>query len=312
MLKKCLIFALLLALCLGLTPARGEQEALGNPFPDFTVETTDGETFTLSEVLKEKQAVLINLWASWCPPCRNEFPYLDEAWAQRADKVAVIALSIEKDDTLDAIADFKKELGLSLPMGRDEEAALAAYVEAYYIPTTVVVDRFGNACFLQSGALPGTDAFLRLMDYFLGEDYTESRVLRELPPARDWQVTGDGVREAGLIYRGQWQEDLMFVAQGKKATLRFASTAGDASGDFLYNEYLGNFTLLEDIYSPDEGAYVYETEVPGEGDCIVFRIFTPEGEQTLYLILTRGEEGADGVVQQLKDAGYTMEWAYRD
>ena len=68
---------------------------------DFTVETSDGSTFTLSEALKDHDLALINLWATWCPPCEFEFPFLQEAWEKNADKVAVIAVSVEPEDTLE-------------------------------------------------------------------------------------------------------------------------------------------------------------------------------------------------------------------
>ena len=66
---------------------------------DFTVETIDGGTFTLSQALQDHELVLVNLWATWCGPCAYEFPFLQTAWEQNQDKVAVIALSVEPDDT---------------------------------------------------------------------------------------------------------------------------------------------------------------------------------------------------------------------
>ena len=82
---------------------------LGKPFPDFTVTDTEGNTFTLSEALKDHEAVLINFWATWCRPCNHEFPYLNEAYEKYRDRVAFIALSKENKDTTEKIAAFKKE-----------------------------------------------------------------------------------------------------------------------------------------------------------------------------------------------------------
>ena len=87
-------------LCLGALLARRARpdDHLGETLPDFTVETIDGGTFTLSEALKEKDLVMINLWATWCGPCEREFPYMEEAYELYSDKVEIIALSVEPDD----------------------------------------------------------------------------------------------------------------------------------------------------------------------------------------------------------------------
>ena len=81
---------ILMALCMmaaGWAVAEGaEPEYLGKPLADFTVETIDGGSFTLSEALEEKDLVVINLWATWCPPCEREFPYLQKAYEQYQDR----------------------------------------------------------------------------------------------------------------------------------------------------------------------------------------------------------------------------------
>ena len=91
--KLVSMIALLLAmlLCLGsVAVAESTFYQLGDKMDDFTVTTHDGRSLTLSEVLKEKDAVLINFWATWCNPCRNEFPFMEEAYQQYADKVEII------------------------------------------------------------------------------------------------------------------------------------------------------------------------------------------------------------------------------
>lgn len=108
----------LIAALLCASPASAEDFAfLGKPFPDFTATDTDGNTFTLSGALKDRQAVVINLWATWCGPCRNEFPFLEEAYEKYRDKVAFIALSVEDKDTLETIAAYRSEMKLTLPHG---------------------------------------------------------------------------------------------------------------------------------------------------------------------------------------------------
>ena len=119
MIKKVILILLALTLFLAVSAsAEEESPLLGKPFPDFTVTDTDGNTLTLSEALKDHEAVLINFWATWCGPCRNEFPAINKVYEEYKDRVAFIALSKEPKDTNEIISSFRQENGLTLPMGR--------------------------------------------------------------------------------------------------------------------------------------------------------------------------------------------------
>ncbi len=189
--KSIVSLVLALMLCLSCV-AFAEEEAVwyqvGDKLADFTVTTYDGKTFTLSEALKEKDMVLINLWATWCGPCRSEFPYMTEAYNQYKDKVEVIALSVEDTDTPDVLANFVAEMGMTFLVGADEHDLFGQLIvdgePANGIPTTLVIDRFGTICFVDDGSLPDAASFTRLFDEFIGEDYTESKLLTEIPPAK--------------------------------------------------------------------------------------------------------------------------------
>ncbi|MGN0793636.1 MAG: redoxin domain-containing protein [Aristaeellaceae bacterium] len=182
------VVAMLLALVLCMGTLAVAEEApyayeLGGRIEDFTVTTYDGRTVTLSEVLKEKEAVLINIWATWCGPCRNEFPFMEEAYEQYADRVEIIALSCEETDTDDVLAEFAASLGLTFNIARDTvDLSGKFWVEA--IPTSIMIDRFGTICFLEAGSMPDAGSFTRLFDAFLGDGYTESVLLTEVPPMK--------------------------------------------------------------------------------------------------------------------------------
>lgn len=196
--KKLFSIVLAMMLCLSCMAFAEETAALsyakGDKIQDFTFTTYDGQEITLSKVLEEKEAVLINIWATWCGPCRNEFPFLEEAYEQYKDKVEVLALSCEETDDPETLAAFAAEYGLTFKIGQDNVDFLRA-LGLNSIPTSLVVDRFGTICFVESGSQTSVGSFTRLFDTFLGEEYTESVLLDKIPPMKP---TVEAVAEADL------------------------------------------------------------------------------------------------------------------
>ncbi len=180
-------FILILILILSLFPASAQGNtrtyAKGDKIQDFTFTTYQGEHLSLFDILAEKEAVLINIWATWCGPCRNEFPYLQDAYEQYKDSVEVIALSCEQSDTPEILADFAEQYGLTFKIGQDPVGFLSA-LGTSSIPTSLMIDRYGKICFVESGAMPDADSFIRLFDAFLGDDYTESVLFDGVPPKK--------------------------------------------------------------------------------------------------------------------------------
>ena len=96
--------------------AAGDLDA-SDPAPDFSVPTLAGERFSLSEHLEETgRPVVLNLWASWCAPCRAEMPALDAA-AARHPEVEFIGVAVQDD--LQAAEEFATELGVAYTIGLD-------------------------------------------------------------------------------------------------------------------------------------------------------------------------------------------------
>ena len=167
--KKLIALALTLVLLLGAAGALADPESYyGKTLPDFTVKTLDGEDFTLSESLKSHDLVLINFWATWCGPCCMEFPCLQEAWEQYADRIDVIALSVERTDTDKVLTNFAEENGLTFPVGRDENKLFSA-MRGNAIPTTLIVDRDGKVVYVEVGAKMSAREFTDLFDSLLNE-----------------------------------------------------------------------------------------------------------------------------------------------
>lgn len=183
-------FSILLSLCLMLgmvTLATAEENTglyqLGDHVEDFSFTMVDGTEGTLYGLLAEKKVVLLNLWATWCMPCRAEFPAMEAAYEVMKDDAAFVCLSVEEKDDAAAIQEMRDEIGLTtLPMGKAPEGLAQHFTEGA-IPTTVVIDRNGVLCFLESGTMPDKNKFIRLLETFTADDYSEPVLLTEVPAA---------------------------------------------------------------------------------------------------------------------------------
>lgn len=142
---------------------------VGALIPDFSVSTASGGTFTLTETLKDHELVLINLWATWCPPCNMEFPFLEEAYQAYRDRVEVIALTTDPEDTLEVMKEFAEEKHLSFQLAQDENNNLIKCFSIDGIPTSILVDRNGKVVWMEVGAMPSAQAFTEVFDQFLQE-----------------------------------------------------------------------------------------------------------------------------------------------
>ncbi len=110
--------------------------------PDFTLETLDGRHVMLSTL--RGKVVVLNLWASWCPPCRAEMPALDKVYQEnRAAGREVLAVNATNQDTEAAARAYAGQLGLSFPVLLDPGGDVGRRYLLRALPTTFFVDRSG-------------------------------------------------------------------------------------------------------------------------------------------------------------------------
>ena len=134
----------------GLPPA----PAVGHPAPDFTLTTVTGETFTLSAL--RGTPVVLNFWATWCPPCRSELPELQAASDRLAEQVQIVG--VDQAESANQVQAFAASLGLSFTMPLDNDTAVSRLYGVRSLPTTFFIDRDGVIRRSQIG--PVTEATL--------------------------------------------------------------------------------------------------------------------------------------------------------
>ncbi|MBQ9324343.1 MAG: TlpA family protein disulfide reductase [Clostridia bacterium] len=181
MIRKTILLLALLTLCLF---ASACADGLGDPFPETTVTLINGETLSLPALAEGKQCILLHFWATWCPPCEQEFPLLQSAYEAFSDTVEVVALSVDPADTDEKLIHYADTHNLTFSIGNGAATDLAERYQVTGIPTTLIIDRYGTVCYIASGRMPDEESFLRLMDYYSQEPYPVSLLSPDLPPER--------------------------------------------------------------------------------------------------------------------------------
>lgn len=127
-------------------------EAIQGAAPNFTLKSGSGKNIKLSEL--RGQVVMINFWASWCGPCRQEMPVLDQLY-QRYKDLGFTVLGVNVDEHPEQAKSLLKDVPVTFPILFDSENSVSKLYNIKGMPTTVLVDRNGNMRHLYMGYLPG-------------------------------------------------------------------------------------------------------------------------------------------------------------
>jgi len=122
-------------------PLAAAQVGAGEPAPDFTVQTFDGQTVKLSDL--HGRVVLVNFWASWCIPCSQEAPDLENTWRQYKDR-GVVFVGVDYVDTETEARTYLTHFNISYPNGADLGTRISQAYRIRGVPETYIVDRNGT------------------------------------------------------------------------------------------------------------------------------------------------------------------------
>ena len=132
--------------------AKIEQSTLikaGMLATDFKVEMFDGETIRLSEL--RGKVVLVNFWATWCPPCREELTYVQADLIDRFKGKDFVFIPISRGEEYGTVAAFRKRMGYTFPMGLDPDQSIFRKFASNYIPRNFLIDRDGRVVLASVG-----------------------------------------------------------------------------------------------------------------------------------------------------------------
>lgn len=142
----------LLAAC-GDSPLPG---TVGATAPEYAARTLDGDTVSLAEL--RGQAVLLNVWATWCPPCRKEMPDLQRLHERyEARGLRVVGVSIDAPGADAAVHDFLAEFGITYTILRDPEDRISSLLQSPGVPVTLLIDAGGIVRWRHLGPVTSED-----------------------------------------------------------------------------------------------------------------------------------------------------------
>ena len=124
----------------------------GQSAPDFVLKSSGGENLRLSEYRGD--VVMINFWATWCGPCRQEMPLLDDLYT-RYERVGFNLLGVNIDDDSRRALQMIEELGVNFPVLFDDRKEVSKLYDVQAMPVTVLVDREGNVRHVHHGYKSG-------------------------------------------------------------------------------------------------------------------------------------------------------------
>lgn len=111
--------------------------------PDFSLASTDGRTVTLSEL--QGTPVIVNFWATWCPPCRDEMPELEKLWREQGGGRELMLLGVNQGERIDTIERFRAQVAnVTFPILLDLDMQVAQTYTVQALPTTYFIDANGR------------------------------------------------------------------------------------------------------------------------------------------------------------------------
>ncbi len=144
------------------------EVAIGKPIPPYAATTLEGKAASIAD--QKGKVVLLNVWATWCAPCREEIPYLQSLYDQHAaNGLEVIGVSVDASGSEATIRDFRTDFGMRYPIWLDPDERVQTLYMALGVPASYLIDREGVLRWKHLGTVRATDtSFTKALGEALG------------------------------------------------------------------------------------------------------------------------------------------------
>lgn len=158
--RELVTFALVLASVVAACDARQDEEGA----VDYDAVTLVGDSVALADL--RGQVVLLNVWATWCAPCRAEIPVLQDLHERRGGEgLRVVGVSVDDPSARDDVQRFSRELGMTYAIWLDPAERVSSTFRLHGIPSTIVIGKNGRERWRVVGPIePGDPALARALD----------------------------------------------------------------------------------------------------------------------------------------------------
>jgi peroxiredoxin len=165
MMRRAVCGAALLMLVIGCTsgsetPGNGDGRVeVGLPAPAYATVSLDGDSVSLAQ--QKGKVLLLNIWATWCHPCRDEIPELRAIHSRYRDRgLELVGVSVDTDGTDETIRTFMKDFQMTFPIWRDPDERISTRFLAVGVPATFLIDKEGILRWRKTGPIAPNDTSL--------------------------------------------------------------------------------------------------------------------------------------------------------
>jgi peroxiredoxin len=165
MIRRAVRGAMLLVLAAGCAsgseaPGNGDGRVeVGLPAPGYATVSLDGDSVSLAQ--QKGKVVLLNIWATWCHPCRDEIPELRAIHGRYRDRgLELVGVSVDTDGTDETIRTFMKDFEMTFPIWRDPDERISTRFLAVGVPATFLIDKEGILRWRKTGPIAPNDTSL--------------------------------------------------------------------------------------------------------------------------------------------------------
>jgi thiol-disulfide isomerase/thioredoxin len=156
-LPRLVLASLVLAACGDAPPG---TVAVGKPVPPYVAQAMDGDRTSLADL--QGKPVLLNIWATWCHPCREEIPALEQLHREYGPRgLRVVGVSIDQAGQEQGIREFMEEFGASFDIWLDPNSDVTSQFSTIGVPNTFLIGADGTLLWKKVGPVHATDAELR-------------------------------------------------------------------------------------------------------------------------------------------------------